>query len=85
MSIYAELLFYHVEVRGLHRHDHIDRIVQAILGQRSAAMTGCYQQGLPAMLSDAGARLAQFLEANCCVALKWTLPRFRYPWRIGQC
>jgi integrase len=41
-----------------------DRIVQAILGHGSAAMTRHYQHVLPAMLSDAGARLARFLEAT---------------------
>src|SRR5919202_3258358 len=40
-----------------------DRIVQTILGHGSAAMTRHYQHVLPTMLSDAGARLAQFLEA----------------------
>jgi integrase len=41
-----------------------DRIVQAILGHGSAAMTRHYQHVLPAMLSDAGARLADFLAAT---------------------
>ena len=41
-----------------------DRIVQAILGHGSAAMTRHDQHVLPAMLSDAGARLARFLEAT---------------------
>ena len=40
-----------------------DRVVQAILGHGSAAMTRHYQHVLPTMMSDAGARLAQFLEA----------------------
>jgi site-specific recombinase XerD len=40
-----------------------DRIVQAILGHGSAAMTRHYQHVLPAMLTDAGARLAQFMQA----------------------
>jgi len=40
-----------------------DRIVQAILGHGSAAMTRHYQHVLPAMLTDAGARLAQFIQA----------------------
>jgi len=39
-----------------------DRVVQAILGHGSAAMTRHYQHVLPAMLSDAGARLAQFIS-----------------------
>ena len=41
-----------------------DRVVQAILGHGSAAMTRHYQHVLPTMLSDAGARLAQFLQAT---------------------
>jgi len=41
-----------------------DRIVQAILGHGSAAMTRHYQHVLPSMLADAGQRLALFLEAQ---------------------
>jgi integrase len=41
-----------------------DRVVQAILGHGSAAMTRHYQHVLPSMLADAGARLAQFLAAT---------------------
>jgi integrase len=41
-----------------------DRVVQSILGHGSAAMTRHYQHVLPAMLSDAGTRLAHFLEAT---------------------
>jgi len=41
-----------------------DRIVQAILGHGSAAMTRHYQHVLPSMLADAGARLAQFWAAT---------------------
>jgi len=40
-----------------------DRVVQAILGHGSAAMTRHYEHVLPAMLTDAGTRLAQFFGA----------------------
>ena len=40
------------------------RIVQAILGHGSAAMTRHYQHVLPAMLTDAGDRLASFFAAT---------------------
>jgi integrase len=40
-----------------------DRTVQAILGHGSAAMTRHYLHVMPAMLTDAGSRLVQFLAA----------------------
>jgi len=40
-----------------------DRVVQAILGHGSAAMTRHYQHVLPMMMTDAGTRLASFFEA----------------------
>ena len=41
-----------------------DRIVQAILGHGSAAMTRHYEHVPPTVLGDAGARLAEFLAAT---------------------
>ncbi|HEY1294700.1 MAG TPA: site-specific integrase [Chloroflexota bacterium] len=40
-----------------------DRVVQAILGHGSAAVTRHYQHVLPSMLAEAGAQLARFWDA----------------------